>query len=169
MSPSGAANLGRMAPDDRRAILLGAVPDVGKVKRYRNRIVIDFSPELWGTSDRYLFTFSGKAFKDEAEAEGVRLRICQDAVHMPLVDAVARYRGQRSKNHQAVDVIARYLEAAATTPSERTGQLVRPRTLAAYRAVLKRGEPFYDGMTFAELCASPTLRRLKGWFRLPVA
>lgn len=166
MSAPAPAKLERMAIDDRRAMLL-AVPNVGKVTRRRGRIVLDFSPELRG-SDRYLWTFSGRAFESEAAAESVRQRICQDAAHMPLPDAIARFRGDRSRTHKATDVVDRYLEAATATPSERTGQLIRPRTLAAYRAILKRGRPFYAGMTIAEATRADTLRRLKGWFRLPV-
>ncbi len=160
------ANIGRMAIDDRRAMLL-AVPNAGKVTRRRGRIVLDFSPELRG-SDRYLWSYSGRAFESDAVAESVRQRICQDAVHMPLADAIARYRGDRSRTHKATDVIDRYLEAAKATPSDRTGQLIRPRTLAAYRAVLRRGRPFLDGLTIAEATRADTLRRLKGWFRLPL-
>lgn len=156
----------RMPAPDRRAMLLDVL-DVGRVTRRRGRIVLDFSPDL-RDADRYLWTFAGEAFASEAEAEAVRRRICQDAAHLPLRDAIARYRGSRSRVHRATDVIDRYLEAARTTPSDRTGQLVRPRTLAAYTAVLRRARPFWEGMTIAELCRADTLRRLKGWFRLPV-
>lgn len=158
---------GRMPATDRRAMLL-AVPQFGRVTRLRGRIVLDFSPDIRG-SDRYLWTFAGRAFESESAAESVRQRICQDAAHMPLLDAVARFRGDRSRTHKATDIVERYLKAAATTPSDRTGQIVRPRTLAAYRAVLRRARPFWDGMTIGELCRADTLRRLKGWFRQPVA
>jgi hypothetical protein len=166
MTTAAQAIVERMADDDRRAMLL-AVPNVGRVTRRRGRIVLDFSPELRGT-DRYLWTFSGRAFESESAAESVRQRICQDAAHMPLSDAIARFRGDRSRTHKATDVVDRFLEAAGMTPSERTGQLIRPRTLAAYRAILRRGRPFYAGMTIAELTRADTLRRLKGWFRMPV-
>lgn len=147
--------------------MLAAVPDVGRVTRRRGRIVLDFSPDLRG-SDRYLWSHVGHAFESEAVAESIRQRICHDAARMPLPDAIARYRSQRSKGHRATEVLERFIEAAATTPSERTGQLVRPRTLEAYRAVLRRGRPFWDDLTIGELCQPAELRRLKGWFRLPL-
>lgn len=168
MSARAAANLGRMADDERRAMLL-AVPDFGRVRRRPDgRIFLDFSPEL-RDGNRYLWTFFGKAFESEGAAESVRQRICQDAARMPLVDAVAGFRGRRSRSHKATEIIDRYLEAAATTASDRTGQLIRPRSLAAYRAVLRRGRPFWEGMTIGDLCRASTLRQLKGWFRVPVA
>lgn len=160
-----AAQVERMAVSERHAHLL-AVPDYGRVIRLRGKIVLDFSPKLRGTS-RYLWAFSGIPFEDEASAESVRVRISEAAAHMPLVDAVARYRGQRSRQHKANDIVARYLEAAKTTPSERTGELIAPRTLEAYRRVLHRAEPFLDGMTIGEACRADTLRKFKGWFRLP--
>lgn len=163
---AAAANLERMPDAERRAMLLD-VPNVGKVRQRYGRVFIDFSPELRDGS-RYLWTFFGKAFESPAAAELVRSRICQDAATMPLIDAVARYRGRRSRNHSATDVIDRYLEAAKTTPSDRTGLIVRPRTLAAYGAVLRRARPALEGLTIAEATRSDYLRQLKGWFRVPV-
>jgi hypothetical protein len=146
--------------------MLLAVPDFGRVARLRGRVVLDFSPHLRGTT-RYLWSFSGIPFEDEASAESVRKRISEAAAHMPLVDAVARYRGQRSRTHKATDIVARYLEAAKTTPSDRTGEIVAPRTLEAYERVLRRAEPFLAGMTIGEACRADTLRQFKGWFKLP--
>lgn len=156
----------RLADEQRRAILL-AMPEHGRVTRLKNRIVIDFSPALRG-SDRYLWAFAGKAFETTEAAESVRQRICIRSTAIPLVDAVAEFRGSRSRNHRVADVIDRFLEAARTTPSDRTGTLLSPRTLAAYKAVLRRSKPFWTGMTISEACQADTLRRWKGWFRLPV-
>lgn len=102
-------NIGRMAwgagfPDP------AAMPDVGRVTRLRGRIVLDFSPELRGT-DRYLWSLSGRAFTSEDQAEEIRRIICTDARHVPLADAVARFRGQRSRTHRATDIIDHYDEA----------------------------------------------------------
>ena len=100
---AAAANMERMPDDVRRAMLL-AVPEYGTVRQRGGRIFLDFSPEI-RDGNRYLWTFFGKAFETREAAESVRQRICQDAARMPLVDAVAAFRGRRSRNHKATDVI----------------------------------------------------------------
>lgn len=163
---AGTAITWRMADDDRRAMLLD-VPNVGRVRqRPDGRIYLDFSPEL-RDGNRYLWTFFGKAFESHEAAELVRRRICQDAVNLPLVDAVARYRGRRSKAHKALDVIDRYLEAAPGLISERTDRRLAPRTIDAYARVLKRARPFFADLTILEATQADTLRRFKAWFQLP--
>lgn len=155
-----------MLDDERRAMLL-AVPDSGKVRqRPDGRIYLDFSPEIRDGS-RYLWTFFGKAFESREAAELVRRRICQDAVNMPLVDAVARYRGRRSRAHKATEVIDRYLEAAPALISERTDRRLAPRTIDAYARVLRRARPWFADQTILEATQPAALRRFKAWFQLP--
>lgn len=163
---SAAANLGRMAAGGGLADIW-AVPEHGRVTRLRGRIVLDFSPDLRGT-DRYLYTLSGTPFRDEQEAERIRGLICTDARHMPLEDAVARFRGQRSRTHRATDVIDRYLDAAPRLISERTQRPLAPRTVAAYRAVLTRSRPWFERMTIQQAVAPDALRAWRAWFRLPI-
>lgn len=158
---------GRMPEDARRAMLLD-VPDHGRVTRLGGRIVLDFSPALRG-AERYLWSFSGRPFLDESHAEEVRQTICADARHLPLADAVARFRGRRSRSHRATTVIDRYLEAAPGLVSERTDRRLAPRTLGAYRRVLDRSRPFFEGLTIHEATQADTLRRWKAWFRRPVS
>ena len=153
-------------PDVSKRVRLPDVPDVGTVRRVKGSIVIDFSPDIRGKG-RFLWSLSGQAFESEAVAESVRRRICQHFKTMPLEDAVARYRGNRSRQHKATAIVDRYLEAAPTLQSERTGRFLAPRTLAAYRGVLNRARPFLEGMTIAEATSAPTLRKFKAWFRLP--
>lgn len=167
MSTPAQATEWRMLDDERRAMLL-AVPDVGKVRRrpHDGRVYLDFSPDLRDGS-RYLWTFFGRAFGDEAAAELVRRRICQDAAHMPLVDAIARYRGRRSRAHKATEVIDRYLEAAPGLVSERTDRRLAPRTIDAYARVLRRARPWFGDQTLLEATQPAALRRFKAWFQLP--
>jgi len=161
-----------LKPSDVRATLLD-MPDVGRVAtvrvRGKRRIVLDFSPDLRGSS-RYLWSFYGKAFASEAEAERVRGRI-GDLMAPPrslsLEDAIAEFRGIRSRVSKATTVVDQFLEEAPRIQSERTGRFLAPRTIHAYGAVLRRARPFFEGMTFAELCSAATLRRFKAWFRLP--
>lgn len=143
-----------------------AVPDIGRVTRVRGRIVLDFSPHLRG-SKRYLWTLGGRRFVSEEQAEEIRQIICVDSRHAPLEDAIARFRGQRSRTHRATDVIDRYLEAAPGLVSERTDRRLSPRTVAAYRAVLGRSRSFFVGMTIAQATQTATLRQFKAWFQLP--
>lgn len=165
MSAPAQAISGRMPTDSRQAMLV-AVPNVGRVVMYRGHPAIDFSPELRGTK-RYLYTFSGRPFKSADHAEEIRLTICRDARHMPLEDAIARFKGPRSRAHRATDVIARYLEAAPDLVSERTDRRLAPRTVAAYKAVLERAEPFFEDMTIHQATQADTLRRFKAWFQVP--
>lgn len=156
---------GRMPAVDRQAMLL-AVPDHGRVRIIRGRIVLDFSPDLRDAS-RYLWAFAGRPFVSFEHAEEVRLTICRDARHMPLEDAIARFRGRRSRAHKAVDVIDRYLAAAPLLVSERTDRRLAPRTLDAYARVLRRARPWFADQTIHEATQADALRRFKAWFSLP--
>lgn len=164
MTASGAMTQ-RMPADERRAMLL-AVPDLGRITRRHGRIVIDWSPHI-RDAGRYLWAFAGSPFLDEAHAEQVRQTICRDARHMPLEDAIARFRGRRSRAHKAVDVIDRYLAAAPGLVSERTDRRLAPRTLAAYAAVLRRARPWFGDQTIHEATQADALRRFKAWFSAP--
>lgn len=162
-----AAQIGRMPDAEKRGNLL-VVPEFGRVTRKRGRIVLDFSPDLRGSA-RYLYSFAGKAFNDEAHAESVRLAICTDARHMPLEDAIARFKSQRSRVHQVSDVIDRFIKAAPAIPKENEGQVefLRPRSVEAYKRVLNRAKPFWGRMTIAEATQAKNLRQFKAWFRIP--
>lgn len=165
MTAPAQANMERTRDYERRAMLL-AVPDFGRIARRHGRIVLDFSPHLRGSS-RYLWAFAGQPFLDEAHAEQVRQTICRDARHMPLEDAIARFRGRRSRAHRAVDVIDRYLEAAPELVSERTDRRLAPRTIDAYARVLRRARPWFGDQTIHEATQADALRRFKAWFQLP--
>ena len=142
------------------------VPEFGRIVTRRGRIVIDWSPHI-RDAGRYLWAFSGRAFVDARQAEEVRLAICRDARHMPLVDAIARFRGRRSRAHKAVDVIDRYLAAAPSLVSERTDRRLAPRTIDAYARVLGRMRPWLGDQTMQEATTAEALRRLKAWYILP--
>lgn len=154
-----------LAKLDRRAHLL-AVPDFGKIRRIRGKLALDFSPDIRGTG-RFLYTLAGKAFESEDVAEATLRRIREDARTIPLVDAVARYRGKRSRSGMANAIVDAYLDAAPKLQSPRTGRFLSPRTVAAYRGVLGRARPFLEGKTIREATTPRTLREFKAWFRLP--
>lgn len=163
---TAAEAMNRRMPDVARQAMLLDVPDVGRVVRLRNRIALDFSPHLRGT-DRYLYAFAGRPFVSQEQAIEVLQTIRRDARHMPLVDAAARFKGRRARAHLATEVVERYLAAAPMLVSERTDRMLRPRTIAAYAAVLRRMRPFLEGQTILEATRADTLRRLKAWYRLP--
>ena len=142
------------------------VPDLGRVVWVRNGWRIDFSPHLRGSA-RYLWALRGRPFQTREQAEEIRAVICTDSRRIPLADAVAQFKSQRSRTHRALDVIDRYLEAAPRIVSERTDRPLSPRTIAAYRAVLGRSRPFFAGLTIQEATRADTLRAWKAWFQLP--
>ena len=151
--------------DEVRASLMGMAPQYGRVARVQGKgIVIDFSPEI-RDSERYLWTFYGKPFASEAEAEGVRQRICEAARSVPIREAITQFRGRLSRKSQAWAVCDRFLDSAARVGSLRTGEPYAQRTIAHYRAVLTRAEPFMRGMTFDLLCSTRKLTEFRAWFR----
>lgn len=166
-----AAKTGRMAEEERRAHLL-AMPEYGRAKYVKHRgetlPVIEFNKAEQDLGvPRQLRTFAGKRFESLEEAESVRNAINRDCVHMPLADAVARYKSDRAKDRRAVDVFRAYVKAAPTWRSPRTRAFLRQRTLDAYTRLFKRAEPFFGEMTIREATEPKELHRLAAWFRLP--
>lgn len=162
---AAATKLGRMAEDERRAHLL-AMPDFGRSVFVKGAWRLDFSPELRGTA-RFLWAEHGVRFESKEQTERCRKIINADCRNMALEDAVAAFRGNRSRTHRATDVIDRYLAAAPTLLSPRTDRPLSPRTVAAYTAVLGRCRPFFEGLTIAQATQDDTLRAFKAWFQLP--
>ncbi len=168
---ASATEIRRLPDAEKRAILL-AVPSYGTVKTLKHRgklrPVIEYArTEQELGAPRYLWTFAGEAFATEDQAETVRAAINRDALHIPLGEAVALYKSKRAKTHEARRVIDAYLAAAPSLVSPRTGRPLKPRTIDSTRRVLKRAEPFFEGMTLTELTQRATLDELRAWFQLP--
>ena len=142
------------------------VPNLGRVVWVRNGWRIDFSP-TFGGARAICGRCGARPFQTREQAEEIRAVICTDSRRIPLADAVAQFKSQRSRTHRALDVIDRYLEAAPRIVSERTDRPLSPRTIAAYRAVLGRSRPFFAGLTIQEATRADTLRAWKAWFQLP--
>lgn len=166
-SPLGSKPPHRLTDVEKRATLL-EMPNFGRVTTKGKRIVLDFYPDLKGPA-RYLQSFAGKAFTDESHAETVRAAICRDARSMGLSEAVAQFRSSRSRANKISKVFEDFYEAVESKrwQSERTGEFLSPRTIGAYKRVLKRAAPYFEGMTVAEATDGRTLRDFKAWFRRP--
>lgn len=161
--------------DEERLAILLAVPDYGRVttkgsegSRDGRTIVIDFYPHLKG-GQRYLQSAGGKAFPTEERAETILLAVRQRAQITGLETAVNEFRSSRAKGARVTGVIERYFAAVESGfwQSPRTGRAPSPRTIAAYRRVLRRAEPYFEGLTWAELMDSRRLAHFKAWFRAP--
>lgn len=154
--------------DSERLAMLMDVPEWGRVTTKGDRIVIDFYPELKGRA-RYLQSAGGKAFPTREQAETVLLALRQRAHVMGLEEAVNEFRSSRSKGARVAGVIEGYFQAVESGfwQSPRTGRVPSPRTVAAYRRVLKRAEPYFGGLTWGEFMDSRRLAHFKAWFRAP--
>jgi len=147
------------------------MPEYGKV-RSRGRETgkgprvywfIDWSPELRGP-DRYLRGFRGKPFRDEADAERTRERVCQDATRLPLAEAVELYRRPQAQKSLVTRLAAEWLAAVQVEPSSKTGRPISPYTLIGYRAVVENHMAFWKGAQVREVTA-PSLRQWVTWMR----
>ena len=144
-----------------------AMPDFGRVRRTPKwpNPFLDFTPDLKG-SQRFLWSFMGQGFGNEAEAELVRSRINARAIEVGLKEAVNQFRSMRSRQDLLTVVIESFLEDAPTMGSIRSsGEPYSSRTLDHYRATLRRAQPYFENMTMREFFKLPELIQFKSWFR----
>ena len=144
-----------------------AMPSHGKVLRVpsRKNPFIDFYPAIKGKG-RFLYSFTGRGFKDEAEAELVRDRINARSLEIGIREAVNQFRSLKSKSDLVTDVIEDFLADAPTIGSHaHSGEPYSPRTLDHYRGLLRRAQPYFACMTMREFFAYNELIEFKKWFR----
>lgn len=164
--PSGRTKA-NLDSNEKRASLL-AMPDAGVVRQVPSRPnpFIDFYPDIRDPRHRILWSFMGKGFKDEAEAQLVRNRINARALEVGLEEAVNQFRSARSRTDLLSNVVENFLNDAPSMGSLRHGgESYSPRTLDHYRAVLHRAQPYFEGMTMRQFFKTDELLRFKGWFR----
>jgi hypothetical protein len=153
--------------DEQRAKLLH-MPDFGKVRQRSNgKHYLDFWPDIKGRG-RHLSGFIGKGFEDKAQAELILNRINARSLEVGLEEAVNQFRSMRSKVDLVSSVIESFLRDAPSIGSLRNnGELYSPRTLDQYRDVLRRAQPYFEGMTMRQFCKTLELLKFKGWFAQP--
>ena len=154
--------------DAERLAILMDVPEFGRVTTKGERIVIDFYPDLEGAR-RYLQSAGGRRFQSTDEADSVLRTLRQRAAILGQEAALDEFRSSRARGARVTGVIERYFAAVESGfwQSPRTGRAPSPRTVAAYRRVLRRAEPYFEGLTWAELMDSRRLAHFKAWFRAP--
>lgn len=164
--PSGRTKA-NLDSNEKRASLL-AMPDAGVVRQVPSRPnpFIDFYPDIRDPRHRILWSFMGKGFKDEAEAQLVRNRINARALEVGLEEAVNQFRSARSRTDLLSNVVENFLNDAPSMGSLRHGgESYSPRTLDHYRVVRLRAQPYFEGMTMRQFFKTDELLRFKGWFR----
>lgn len=144
------------------------MPDYGRVVTLPGRAgpAIDFSPHIRGRQ-RYLWAFYGLKFASIEEAEAVRDRINEAARHISLPEAINQFRSPRSQTDSVWEMCERFLLAAATAGSQRTGEEYTPRTLYHYKRVLTRTRPFLGATTMRDFFQPERLAEFRAWFRQP--
>jgi len=145
------------------------MPDYGTVRRSASRPnpYIDFWPDIKNKRHRFLWSFMGKPFADEAEAELVRNRINARALEVDLEEAINQFRSIRSKGDLVSNVVDGFIDAAPTNGSLRgSGEPYSPRTIDHYKAVLNRSLPYFEGMSMRQFFKKSELVKFKAWFRL---
>lgn len=172
VAPAGAAAYApERGPSEAVREELMAVADFGRVRwvqaKGRRAPVIDFSPELRDRR-RFLWSFYGRAFRDDVEAEEVRRRICGLATELgSLTEAIDRFRSPRSRRETVWSVCEQFLAEAPLLGSSRTGQPYAARTLGHYRAVLERARGPLEAATMSQLFRPRDLAQLRAWFQAP--
>jgi hypothetical protein len=164
--PSGRTKA-NLDSNEKRASLL-AMPDFGKVRQAPSRPnpFIDFHPDIRDPRHRFLWSFMGKAFQDEAEAQLVRNRINARALEVGLEEAVNQFRSARSRADLLSNVVENFLNDAPSMGSLRhSAEPYSTRTLDHYRTILRRAQPYFEGMTMRQFFKTDELLRFKGWFR----
>ncbi len=143
------------------------MPSHGKVLRVpsRKNPFIDFYPVIKGKG-RFLYSFTGRGFKNEAEAELVRDRINARSLEVGIREAVNQFRSVKSKSDLVTDVIEDFLADAPTMGSlGHSGEPYSPRTLRHYRGLLRRAQPYFACMTMLDFFQIKELLRFKEWFQ----